>query len=530
MIKRLLLLIAIITSISSQAQTFPYLNASTGNEGEFPVDKDTNIYMFHGDRLVKTDKNFNVIWAFTYAPMKFNRLLLSKTGSIYFVSQSGYIGNVYFGKLNSDGSFAWAKDISAINAVVSGTANVSYSLQCSSILLDRNNHLVVTGSEKTYWPPGSTGFILKLDTNGTPLKFKCFKSGSLATQQHNLSLVNDSLGYYKLIACGYSGMGPSSIITCHSYNDNTDVFLYTRNFNSNSGPAFNLMRSKNGRNFYLLTTYISSVGSAEFNIFKYKLNNQFVWRNKTTNALGMPQYANTNGVAESNSGELINSFNTLNYYSYFYTTGCFVVDSNGISNTNGFTMLNNYFVSWTQSSANTHVSSNRPQSLYSDKYYFDVLATNYPVNPLTIQRFSSASSFSCASSATCAYSNATPIVYGSVPINPSIVPITSYTINNYTQWANPISYSINPNYCLVMNSEEKLDKGKTIISPNPAHSKIVIHSNEKVESVEVYDISGKLISTHSNSNEIDVSGLTQGMYFLRMNFGNEIVTKKFIKN
>lgn len=528
MIKRLLLLIAIIASISFRAQTFPYLNASTGNENEFPVDKDTNIYMFHGDRLVKTDKNFNVIWAFTYAPMKFNRLLLSKTGSIYFVSQSGYIGNVYFGKLNSDGSFAWAKDISTINAVVSGTANVTYSLQCSSILLDRNNHLVVTGSEKDFSFQGNTGFILKLDTNGTPLKFKCFK-GSLSTQLYNLPLINDSLGYYKLIGSGLSGMGPSANISFHTYNDNTDNFYYSRFINNNSSPAFNLMRSKNGRNFYLLTTYITSVGSAEFNIFKYKLNNQFVWRNKTTNALGMPQYANTNGVAESNSGELINSFNTLNYYSYFYSTGCFVVDSNGISNTNGFTMLNNYFVSWTQSSANTHVSSNRPQSLYSDKYYFDVLATNYPLNPLTIQRFSSALSFSCASSATCAVSGATVFLPSMAANTPSIVPITSYTINNYTQWANPISYSINPNYCLVMNSEENLDKEKLTFSPNPAHSKIVINSNDKIESVEVYDISGKLISTHSNTYEIDISELMQGMYFLRMNLGNEIVTKKFIK-
>ena len=44
------------------SQSYPYLNASTANENEFPVDKDTNIYMFDGNRLVKTDKNFNVIW------------------------------------------------------------------------------------------------------------------------------------------------------------------------------------------------------------------------------------------------------------------------------------------------------------------------------------------------------------------------------------------------------------------------------------------------------------------------------------
>lgn len=529
MIKRLLSFLLIVLGVVVKSQTYPYLNASTANENEFPVDKDTNIYMFHDNRLVKTDKNFNVIWANTYNGITgFNRLLLSKTGSIYFVSNGSNVGNVYFGKLNSDGSFAWAKDITTITAIVSGTNLFNFSVECKSIFLDRNNHLVVTGSEKIYTHLGNTGFLLKLDTNGVPLKFKCFRSGSLATEQYNLSLVNDSLGFYKMIAGGYAGIGPASNITCHVYDDNTDSFLYSRFINSNSAPEFKLMRSKNGNNFYLLISNL--VSPASFDIYKYKLNNQIIWGHRTKSVFGGMPYPFTNGVVENTSGELISSFHSSSFSLYNYTTGCFKIDSNGISNNNGFTMLKNYFISFTVPSPMNHVSSNRPQALYGDKYYFDVVATNYPANPLTIQDFSSISTFSCTTSTTCFTTIATPTVSSTLPIAPVNYPITSYAIKTHTLLVNAVTFSANPNYCSLMNVDESSSKQKVTFSPNPAHSKIVINASDKIESVEVYDISGKLISTHFNTNEIEVSELTQGMYFLRMNFGDEIITKKFIKN
>jgi hypothetical protein len=52
--------------LAVQTQNFPYLNASTGNTGHF-IDKDTNIYFVHGNRLCKTDKNFVFQWGKTYS-------------------------------------------------------------------------------------------------------------------------------------------------------------------------------------------------------------------------------------------------------------------------------------------------------------------------------------------------------------------------------------------------------------------------------------------------------------------------------
>ena len=93
------------------------------------------------------------------------------------------------------------------------------------------------------------------------------------------------------------------------------------------------------------------------------------------------------------------------------------------------------------------------------------------------------------------------------------------------------------------------DAAKEInISPNPATSEFRIMNAEfRIESVEVFDVFGKKIlsSQLQTSNfklqtvsidpvgiisyGVDVSGLSNGMYFVRVFTENGIVTKKFIK-
>ncbi len=82
-----ILLISLFLTVafnSLKAQMFPYLNASTGNVGQYIVDSDTNIIMFHDNQIEKLDKNFNPIWVKNYNGLNFYSLLLSKSGSIYF--------------------------------------------------------------------------------------------------------------------------------------------------------------------------------------------------------------------------------------------------------------------------------------------------------------------------------------------------------------------------------------------------------------------------------------------------------------
>ncbi|NOQ26901.1 MAG: T9SS type A sorting domain-containing protein [Bacteroidales bacterium] len=72
------------------------------------------------------------------------------------------------------------------------------------------------------------------------------------------------------------------------------------------------------------------------------------------------------------------------------------------------------------------------------------------------------------------------------------------------------------------------------IYPNPANNKLYIKSEIFTEDifVSILTIDGKLIKTEENINsntEIDISNLNIGMYILRLNFHDNLIHKKFIK-
>ncbi|MGZ4091337.1 MAG: hypothetical protein ACXVNO_11495, partial [Bacteroidia bacterium] len=83
--KRQFVMLFLLFTAFCFSQNFPYLNASTGNPNFF-TDSDTNMYMIHGNRLAKMDKNFNPIWVNTYGSLSLKNILLSKTGSMYFIA------------------------------------------------------------------------------------------------------------------------------------------------------------------------------------------------------------------------------------------------------------------------------------------------------------------------------------------------------------------------------------------------------------------------------------------------------------
>ena len=71
--------------------------------------------------------------------------------------------------------------------------------------------------------------------------------------------------------------------------------------------------------------------------------------------------------------------------------------------------------------------------------------------------------------------------------------------------------------------------------PNPANDVINVEctmNNVHIEALEVFDVYGKLINTVDvidNPTRINVSGLANGMYFVRVTTGEGVVTKSFIK-
>jgi heat shock protein HslJ len=103
--------------------------------------------------------------------------------------------------------------------------------------------------------------------------------------------------------------------------------------------------------------------------------------------------------------------------------------------------------------------------------------------------------------------------------------------NDYLQWEYApgfLSYFTN---VLLTTPENSLADLR--IYPNPAQNKIIIQSaTNNFDSVSISDINGKIVSSSKNlaSNEIDVSNLKTGMYFITITSSEGSITKKFIKN
>ena len=66
------------------------------------------------------------------------------------------------------------------------------------------------------------------------------------------------------------------------------------------------------------------------------------------------------------------------------------------------------------------------------------------------------------------------------------------------------------------------------IYPNPAKDQINISSEKSIQSIEIYDILGRLVKTETKSN-INVSQLAKGNYILKIKTGNQEIIEKFIK-
>ena len=85
---------------------------------------------------------------------------------------------------------------------------------------------------------------------------------------------------------------------------------------------------------------------------------------------------------------------------------------------------------------------------------------------------------------------------------------------------------LNPVYFEKENSQEN----KVSIFPNPASEDIFISSDEKIQSVEIYDVNGRIVlSQEENLEVIDVSQLDSGIYFLHAYIKDVQIIRKFVR-
>jgi hypothetical protein len=72
--------------------------------------------------------------------------------------------------------------------------------------------------------------------------------------------------------------------------------------------------------------------------------------------------------------------------------------------------------------------------------------------------------------------------------------------------------------------------GSILVSPNPAKDVLLVQSEDKINSLTVYDLSGRIVlpKLYAN-NKLNIGGLTNGNYLLKVASNNREMVLHFIK-
>ena len=84
------------------------------------------------------------------------------------------------------------------------------------------------------------------------------------------------------------------------------------------------------------------------------------------------------------------------------------------------------------------------------------------------------------------------------------------------------------------NEEESIDENKSEfnIYPNPVYNKLLITTNEKIEAVSIYTITGVMVYNEQctmNNVQLNVTNLNSGIYFVKINTKDGEIVKRFVK-
>ena len=110
------------------------------------------------------------------------------------------------------------------------------------------------------------------------------------------------------------------------------------------------------------------------------------------------------------------------------------------------------------------------------------------------------------------------------------------SLDNST-WEDVTSYSIDGTWMIRAYIEGGEGISELISSvnvyPNPAKDQLFVEAETEVQEVNVYDIYGRQHDSMTTSNQgnatVNVSELSNGVYFVKIRTNNEIITKQFIK-
>ncbi|SFZ95036.1 Por secretion system C-terminal sorting domain-containing protein [Flaviramulus basaltis] len=78
-------------------------------------------------------------------------------------------------------------------------------------------------------------------------------------------------------------------------------------------------------------------------------------------------------------------------------------------------------------------------------------------------------------------------------------------------------------------STKSFESAKISMYPNPAHTEISIASKNKIESVAIYNVTGQKVLSSNKAENLNISSLKSGMYFINAITDGISATSKFIK-
>lgn len=80
-----------------------------------------------------------------------------------------------------------------------------------------------------------------------------------------------------------------------------------------------------------------------------------------------------------------------------------------------------------------------------------------------------------------------------------------------------------------VNIESQIVNNNLKIFPNPAFNYLTIESKSTINSINIFDISGRKLASKLNENKVGVSLLKNGIYFITIHNDDGVTTSKFIK-
>lgn len=126
------------------------------------------------------------------------------------------------------------------------------------------------------------------------------------------------------------------------------------------------------------------------------------------------------------------------------------------------------------------------------------------------------------------------IFHGVLPETPYLVRVRSVCdMDSLSEWSAPITVTI--------TGMRDYQIPNVALFPNPATGFVNIQCTLNdiplsIESVEIYDVYGKIVCPHAGTNgfalpqtRVNISNLTNGMYFMRVTTERGVVTKQFVK-